>query len=201
MVVKPKPAGSTGGSGKPKELNLALAETLAEARRLELPPADSDKAHGAAAADESALAAAIRDLVDAIGPAEMPSDGAPVDPDALYGRAVDHVREGRPAAALGALLALQAAPGARAQAARALATLALRHARDDAALQLAERGLTMAPGHPRDSLVAGLVELQRSHRRAAQAHLAAAARSARRRPEYREDLRLAQRALLLLHLS
>jgi predicted Zn-dependent protease len=189
---------------------LVLADTLAEARRLELPPSGSDgddlhavpeKDGGAADVD---VAAAIEDLMTTLGSvpaAGAPDEGEALDADELYGRAADYVRAGQPAAALAALLALKATPNAGARAARGLATLALRHARDDAALLLAEKGLSLAPGHPRDSLVAGLVELQRNHRRSAQVHLAAAARNARHRPEFREDLRLAQRALLLLHLS
>jgi hypothetical protein len=200
-------------------LELVLAETLAEARRLDLPPPDHDAGAGSGAEAgggasgaapggpspvEQALSAAIDDLVATIGRAPLPqglTDADALDADRLYDRAADYVRAGQPAAALTALLVLNATPNAKARAARGLATLALRCSRDDAALLLAEQGLAMAPGHPRDSLVAGLIELQRNHRRAAQAHLAAAARNARRRPEYREDLRLAQRALLLLHLS
>jgi hypothetical protein len=53
--------------------------------------------------------------------------------------------------------------------------------------------------HPRAYYITGFCELQRGNRKNAQSHLAMAARMARRRPEFRDDLRAAQRLLLILH--
>jgi hypothetical protein len=55
--------------------------------------------------------------------------------------------------------------------------------------------------HPRAYCIAGFCELERGNRKAAQSLLALGARIARKRPEFAEDLRAAQRILLILHFS
>ncbi|MEJ1160510.1 hypothetical protein [Prosthecomicrobium sp. N25] len=82
-----------------------------------------------------------------------------------------------------------------------LAALAVR--RDDvaAAAVFAGEALRLAPGHPRAACLAGFAALAAGDRKGAQQLLAGTARLARRRPEYREDLRAAQQLLLIMHLT
>lgn len=82
-----------------------------------------------------------------------------------------------------------------------LAVLATRAADMDLVEALVAPCLAAEDRHPRASSVAGIMELARGNRQGAQAWLAAASRVSRRRPEYREELQLAQRALLLMHLG
>lgn len=119
----------------------------------------------------------------------------------LYARAAAVVAEGRITEALAPLAALAGTPGHRVEALLGLAVCATRLACYEDALILAEESRRLGPSHPRASCVAGLCELELGNRRAAQGHLAAAARLARRDAAYGEDLRLAQRALLLMHLA
>ena len=82
-----------------------------------------------------------------------------------------------------------------------LATIAIRHEMDDQALALISGMSDMPERHPRSSSVAAICAMTRGRKADAQAQLAAAARLARKRPEFRPELQLAQRALLLLHLK
>jgi hypothetical protein len=69
------------------------------------------------------------------------------------------------------------------------------------ALLLANECLKLPQKHPRAYCLAGLCELERGNRKAAQSLLALAARLARTRPEFRKDLQAAQRLLLILHFA
>lgn len=71
----------------------------------------------------------------------------------------------------------------------------------DKALLLATECLKLPEKHPRAYCIAGFCELERGNRKAAQSHLALAARLARTRPEFRKDLQAAQRLLLILHFA
>ena len=91
-----------------------------------------------------------------------------------------------------------------AQEAEALSGLALcgvRLGRFEEALTLAMQCLTLPVKHPRAYCIAGFCELERGNRKAAQSLLALGARIARKRPEFAEDLRAAQRVLLILHFA
>ncbi len=82
-----------------------------------------------------------------------------------------------------------------------LAVLATRNELDDLAATLIADTLDKPDRHPRASSVAAICALGRGKKADAQTHLAAAARLARRRAEFRTELQLAQRALLLMHLK
>jgi len=69
------------------------------------------------------------------------------------------------------------------------------------ALTLATACLNLPEKHPRAYCIAGFCELERGNRKAAQSLLALGARIARKRLEFAEDLRAAQRILLILHFS
>lgn len=88
-----------------------------------------------------------------------------------------------------------------AEALSGLALCAVRLDRFDQALTLATEGLNLPEKHPRAYCIAGFCELERGNRKAAQSLLALGARIARRRPEFAEDLRAAQRVLLILHFA
>ncbi len=140
------------------------------------------------------------------GAAKGPAPAEPADlvaglGPALYALAVDALEAGDIDDTLCALTLLLASDVSRADAAIGLSIAAWRAGNDDLALDLAVEALSLNPGHPRACLVAGLAQLARGQRRAAQTYLAAASRSARRKPDYRDDLREAQRSLLLLHLT
>lgn len=155
-------------------------------------------AAGEAASVDGAVAGAIARLVAQHG---TPAPAAPEADGSLYARAAEVVAQGRVAEALAPLARLAERPASRAEALLGLAVCATRLACYEDALILAEESRRLGPGHPRASCVAGLCELELGNRRAAQGHLATAARLARRDPAYGEDLRLAQRALLLMHLA
>lgn len=82
-----------------------------------------------------------------------------------------------------------------------LAVCAARLGRFDAALVLATECLKLPIRLPRAYFIAGLCELARGDRKMAQSLLATAARIARKRPEFRTDLHVTQRLLLVLHLA
>jgi hypothetical protein len=69
----------------------------------------------------------------------------------------------------------------------------------DEAFILATACLNLSVEHPRAFFVARFCKLKRGNRKAAQSPLATAARIARKLPEFRADLRAAQRLLLILH--
>lgn len=99
------------------------------------------------------------------------------------------------------LCAIAGLPGGEFDGLLGLAVCALRLDRPEVALALAHACLKRDPRHPRACCIAAHCELKRGDRRTAQHYFALAARVARTRPEFREDLRSAQRALLLMHLA
>lgn len=156
---------------------------------------DGDEDSLDAAADR---AAAGLDHDDRLGPGDMGGlDWFAI----LWGSAGTAVAEGRLNEAVILLLALAVAPSGRADGLLGLAVCAARLERYVDARVLALASRDAGAGHPRALCVAGLCALRQGDRRAAQSYLATAARVARRRTEFREDLRLAQRQLLLMHLA
>ena len=89
----------------------------------------------------------------------------------------------------------------QAEALSGLALCGVRRAQFAEALTLATECLKQPEKHPRAYCIAGFCELERGNRKAAQSLLALGARIARKRPEFAEDLRAAQRILLILHFS
>ncbi len=185
-----------------QEAKLAVRTAMAEALAL---PAD---AVGAAAAVARLVAQHGSDvdlaadwLADrmAVRAAGEPDPGAWLR--LLYEAAGAALEDGRPGEAITLLCTLAAAPGGRADGWIGLAVCGARLACYEDALVLALECRGLRPAHPRPSCIAGLCELERGNRRAAQAYLASAARLARGRREFSEDLRQAQRTLLLMHLA
>ena len=82
-----------------------------------------------------------------------------------------------------------------------LAAHAVRRQDLSAAEKLADECLRRGVKHPRAFCIAGLCELDRGDINAAQHHLALAARLSRAKPEYRADMRMAQRLLLILNFN
>ncbi|WP_375453317.1 hypothetical protein [uncultured Methylobacterium sp.] len=158
-------------------------------------------APGADAADRDAAAGRIADHLEAdadliaAGPAGRGWAGA------LWTVAAAAVAEGRLREALALLAALVVAPAGREEGLLGLAVCAARLKQYEEARILALASRASGPGHPRALCVAGHCALELGDRRAAQSYLATAARIARRRIEFREDLRLAQRLLLLMHIA
>jgi hypothetical protein len=119
----------------------------------------------------------------------------------LYDLAVTNVAEERIDEAV-VLLAVLAGSGAgELEALLGLAVIASRQKRMDVAFDLVSGYLEAADRHPRACSIAGICELARGDKAAAQTYLAAASRIARTRPEFRGELQIAQRALLLMHLG
>lgn len=117
----------------------------------------------------------------------------------LRARAVVLVASGDIAGAITILCALMDWPGARNDAALGLAICAVRLERHEAALALALDYLRRGGKHPRAHCIVGLCHLRRGDRRAAQNHLAIAARAARGDVAFRDELRAAQRLLIMLN--
>lgn len=82
-----------------------------------------------------------------------------------------------------------------------LATIAIRHELDALAQTLVSEMSEKPDRHPRACSITAICALTRGRKADAQAQLAAATRLARKRAEFRSELQLAQRALLLLHLK
>jgi hypothetical protein len=82
-----------------------------------------------------------------------------------------------------------------------LAVLALRRGLIDEAGALVATCLAAEPMHPRAGSIFAICELERGRAASGQAYLAAASRHARGARCFRDELRIAQRALLLMHLS
>lgn len=118
-----------------------------------------------------------------------------------YKHADTLVSEGRFREAAALLGAVAGVPNGTFDGLLGLAVCALQLKRPEVALALAHECLKLDPRHPRAHCLAAHCELKRGDRRAAQNHYALATRLARSRPEFREDLRAAQRALLLMHLA
>ncbi len=132
----------------------------------------------------------------AISAQERP-DGDPVQD--IYDLAAEEFAAGRAEAAAGLLASLLFAENLEPDPLVGLAVCALRLGRHDAARLLALESVRRGGKHPRALCVAGLCELEKGEKSVAKDHLALAARLARRNPEFREDLRIAQRLLLTLH--
>ncbi|WP_378940834.1 hypothetical protein [Mesorhizobium sp. ANAO-SY3R2] len=82
-----------------------------------------------------------------------------------------------------------------------LAVLALRRNLFKEADALVTACLSDEPMHPRAGSIFAICELERGHSASGQAYLAAACRHARRARYFRNELQIAQRALLLIHLQ
>lgn len=80
---------------------------------------------------------------------------------------------------------------------RALAMCALRLDCVDAARDLAHRSIADREPHPRALCILGLCELRHGNTKSALSFLAQASRLARARPEWRAELHLAQKLLIL----
>jgi hypothetical protein len=148
----------------------------------------------------------------ALGAAVVAGAAAQLDPE---GRAGDHegdplvgafcdaavaeIQAGRiePAAALFATLWQR--KSATADALIGLAICGTHLGKFEEALVFANECMKLPEKPPRAFCIAGFCELQLGNRKSAQSLLALAARMARRRPEFRDDLRAAQRLLLILH--
>ena len=189
--------GSDGGTpGSLQDAKRALSESLAE------------RAARAASADP-VDAAVARLLSQHCGNVDPFGDEAVSNPapdghawgDLLYDAAAAAVARGRLDEAIALLAGLMPLAGRRLDALLGLSVCAARLGCYEDALILALASRGSGPGHPRASCVAGLCELERGNRRAAQAYLAVAARLARGRPDCRDDLRQAQRTLLLMHIA
>jgi hypothetical protein len=150
-----------------------------------------------AAQDGDAVAAAmLAGLAEA-----LPSPVPPFEPTlgGLAGAAAALDRAGDRGSATLLLLAL--AEKAPADGLTALAAFAAEEGRLADAAVLAGAALEADPSHPRAHLIFGFVDRETGSARSAQQHLAATSRLARRLPAFREDQRIAQQLLLLLHLS
>ena len=119
--------------------------------------------------------------------------------DMLYVAAVQAFESGAMDRAAALLAIAYASPEARNDTALGLAICAVRLGRLDEALPLAAESLRRGSRHPRAMCIVGLCELARGNKALAQEHLALAARVARSQPAYREDMRIAQRLLLIRH--
>lgn len=119
----------------------------------------------------------------------------------LYRFAMHAVADGDLPETVVALAVLATLPSGRADGLLGLAICALRLHRYDAARTLGLETLKLRPGHPRACCIVGFCELERGDRKSAQHYLAVAARLGRQQPEFREDLRAAQRLLLMMHIA
>lgn len=122
-------------------------------------------------------------------------------PDVFYACAAQAVEEGAFTEAGIGLAALLAEPDLRSKGLLGLAVCAARLRRFDEALAFAlESQRLEGNSHPRAYFVAGLSECERGHRREAQTYLVRASRLARREARF-DDLRMAQRLLLLMQIG
>ncbi|KAB0676854.1 hypothetical protein [Aureimonas leprariae] len=168
--------------------------TVAAASLLD-PPAGGGAASGLAVSPE-ALAAARRTVREATG---APAASAADDGDYAAARALDEAgRTGEAAALLDALVGDSASR--KVDGCLGLAVLALRAGRLNEAEVLAGRCVELGARHPRACSILGLAALERGDETAAQSYLAAAARIARGEPDFSDDLRGAQRVLLMMRI-
>ena len=180
---------------------------------LTLPPGQPDMAGSAASApitsagirtrlealsnDGRASAHAVLSLADAVGAHLSAIEGSATD---IYAQAVAAFDAGDIPGAVGKLGGLLASEQAVADdTALALAICAARLDRYEEALPLAQESLKSGIRHPRAYCIVGMCELLRGNKAAAQENLAMATRMGRNHPEFREDMRLAQRLLLIRH--
>lgn len=148
-----------------------------------------------------AALAMLGDETEAIDSISSIVAAADADATGLYGLAVRLDNDGNATGAAGVLAVLAGLSEGSAAGYLGLAVLATRNARMELAADLVAANLESEDRHPRACSLAGIIELAQGNRSAAQALLAAASRIARRRPEFRPELQLAQRALLLMHLG
>lgn len=134
-------------------------------------------------------------------PAEEPRDDTRGVVAALQAGAVSLVAAGAVSDAVTFLCALLDWPEARSDALLGLAICAIRMERHEVGLVLALDYLKRGGRHPRAHCIAGLCRMRCGNRRAAQNHLALAARAARSDPLFRDELRAAQRLLIALNFS
>jgi len=169
---------------------------------LSLAPAWPDDALRAAwdASDAREVAPSAKTTPSRAG-RDAPVTDAERDVGALYERALLEIEAERFAFAAILLLPVLHLEAGKADGMVALAICGIHVGNFDAARDLAMECTRLPEKHPRAFSIAGFCELQRGHRKAAQLLLAQAARLARRRPEFREDLRAAQRLLLILHFA
>ncbi len=118
---------------------------------------------------------------------------------ALRAQAVSLVAAGDIGGAITVLCALLDWPSVRDDALLGLAICAVRLDRHDDALALALDYLKRGGTHPRAHCIVGVCHLRKGDKRAAQNHLARAARAARTDPAFRDELRAAQRLLIVLN--
>ena len=131
----------------------------------------------------------------------LAASGVVADAHAAYELARSLDEAGRMADATVVLAVLSGTEAGQAAGMLGLAVLSTRQGRMDVAGDLVAACLETSDRHPRALSLAGIGELQRGDRQAAHAYLAMASRIARRHPDYRAELQIAQRALLLMHLA
>jgi Flp pilus assembly protein TadD len=119
----------------------------------------------------------------------------------IHDLAVDNFKTGYIARSVVFFATLVKLAAQEAEALSGLALCGVRLGRFAEALTLAMACLDLPEKHPRAYCIAGFCELERGNRKAAQSLLALGARIARKRPEFAEDLRAAQRVLLILHFA
>lgn len=189
-----------------RQLRRALADFTGRAQAgdagaraaLELTPPGSDRLLGGIAVD---LAARMESAAESPHAGEAALAASHDLAPAAYEYADVLVEAGRFREAAALLCAVAGLPGGDFDGLLGLAVCALRLGRPEVALALSQECLKRDPRHPRACCIAAHCELKRGDRRAAQSFYALAARLARARPEFRDDLRAAQRALLLMHLA
>ena len=156
-----------------------------------------------AAAGDEVAAAVMRLMPDwTIDEIQMQDDlEAEITPRLVYGSATVEFDTGRRDRAVARLSSLLNTESGRADALCGLAVVsAMDHHYEDALL-FANKSIELEVTNPRALCIAGFCELRRGNRKVAQSLLARVARIARKLPEFREDLRAAQRMLLNLHFN
>lgn len=186
-----------------RRLRAALAAFVARAQAGEAGPrAAVDLLAPGSERQLAAIAVELSAHMAGDGPAARPANGALHDlAPAAYELADVLVEAGRFREAATLLCAVAGLPGGDFDGMLGLAVCALRLGRPEVARALSQECLKRDPRHPRACCIAAHCELKRGDRRSAQSYYALAARLARTRPEFRDDLRAAQRALLLMHLA
>ena len=172
----------------------------------------------AAEGDEAAMAALaiaggdVDDALDAvtrigtgsrmaIGVSASGGEGAATPVGGLYGAAMEADAGLRENDAALLLAALSGTAAGEHDGMLGLAVLALRRGLIDEAGALVTSCLAAEPMHPRAGSIFAICELERGRAASGQAYLAAACRHARAARCFRDELRIAQRALLLMHLG
>lgn len=152
-------------------------------------------------ADVRFLAALISERLAAGGPAAAADAGDDLPSSVVYACAARALQDGRVAEAAVGLAALLGSEEARGRGLLGLAVCAACFDRFDDALELALASRDAGNRHPRVYYLAGWAELKRGNKRVAQVFLARASRIARRDDDQLEDLQMAQRLLLQMHIG